>query len=32
MIWECTLNDDKTMEDVQAANGKWVMNGRWHRL
>ena len=24
MIWKCQLNDGKTMDDVQAANGKWV--------
>jgi len=23
-IWNCTLNDGKTMDDVAAANGKWV--------
>ena len=23
-IWNCTLNDDKTMDDVASANGKWV--------
>lgn len=26
MIWKCSLNEGKTMEDVQAANGKWVKN------
>lgn len=26
MVWKCSLNDGKTMEDVQAANGKWVKN------
>jgi len=23
-IWDCELNEGKTMADVQAANGKWV--------
>jgi len=23
-IWNCTLNDGKTMDDVATANGKWV--------
>jgi hypothetical protein len=23
-IWKCTLNEGKTMDDVAAANGKWV--------
>ena len=24
VIWTCTLNDGKTMDDVAAANGRWV--------
>ncbi|HIG59949.1 MAG TPA: hypothetical protein EYQ22_03560 [Gammaproteobacteria bacterium] len=23
-LWECTVNESKTMDDVHAANGKWV--------
>ena len=23
-VWTCTLEDDKTVEDVQAANSKWL--------
>ena len=23
-LWTCTVNDGKTMEDVKAANSKWV--------
>ncbi len=23
-VWTCTLEDDKTIEDVQAANSKWL--------
>jgi hypothetical protein len=23
-VWNCTLEDGKTIADVQAANGKWV--------
>jgi hypothetical protein len=23
-IWNCTLNDGKTMDNVATANGKWV--------
>ena len=23
-VWMCTLEDDKTLDDVQAANSKWL--------
>ena len=23
-VWTCTMNDGKTMDDVRAANSKWV--------
>ena len=23
-VWNCKLSDDKTIEDVQAANSKWI--------
>ena len=23
-LWECSVNDGKTMKDVEAANSKWV--------
>ena len=23
-VWTCTLEDDKTIDDVQAANSKWL--------
>lgn len=24
VLWQCELNDGKTIDDVHAANGKWV--------
>ena len=24
MVWDCTLNEGKTMEEVHAVNAKWV--------
>jgi hypothetical protein len=28
VVWTCTLNDGKSLEDVQAVNGKWL---KWNR-
>ena len=28
VVWSCTLNEGKTVEDLQAVNGKWL---KWNR-